>query len=182
MNFRKLVVALSSALLMTTSLALVAFSQEVSDGGQVVEKRMKAREFSGRKSRHHRRGHRSLKRMLRGVELTEDQRTQIKTLMDTNRATTAPLREEAHGLMVKRRQGTITEAEKERLTVIKDELRAGSDQLRATVLGLLTPEQSAELERRKAERKQRREERMQRWRERKERMKAETAPEKNPTP
>lgn len=123
--------------------------------------------FEGKRGKRGKRGHRGFMRMLRGIELTDNQKEQIKTLAETQRATNQPMREEARELYMKKRDGTITEAETERLKQIHMDMKASGDQFKATILGLLTPEQRAEIDRIKAEREQRRQERRRRWQERK---------------
>ena len=106
-------------------------------------------------------------RLLRRIELTEDQKGQIRTLMETQRSTNQPMREEARELYMKRRDGSITETEQSRLEQIRRDMKASHEQLETTILGLLTPEQTTKLEQMKTEMEQRRQERRRRWEERK---------------
>ncbi len=112
--------------------------------------------------------------MLRGIhhlDLTDAQKSQIRTLMETHRTVNKPLMDEMRTLMVKRRDGSFTDADKARIEEIHAGMKESGDQLRATVLGLLTPEQNAKLEQMKAERKERMELRKQRYIERREQKK-----------
>ncbi len=106
-------------------------------------------------------------RQLRGLELTDAQRTQIKSLMETQRTTFAPQHEELRSLMMKKRDGSINETEQARFDQLKNELKASSEQMRIQIMALLTPEQTAKLTQMKAEREQKRQERKQQRQERK---------------
>ncbi|MEZ5427716.1 MAG: hypothetical protein R2747_15715 [Pyrinomonadaceae bacterium] len=162
----------------TVALALVAFSTFVSAQDKSDTPNPPAREGKMEKrfgEGHHGRGgmhgrhfgdDRMMFRFLRGIELTEAQQTQIKTLMEAHRASLAPQQEELRTLFQKKRDGSLTEADKTRLTEIHNQRKASSEQLKATIMGMLTPDQVAKLEQMKAERQQRMEERKQRMMER----------------
>jgi protein CpxP len=144
-----------------------------------MERRGEGFRMQGRRGMRHMEG----MRMLRGIhqlDLTDAQKDQIKTLMSTHRTTNQPLMEEMRTLMEKRRDGTFSDADKARIEEIHSSMKASGDQLRATVLGLLTPEQNQKLEQMKAEREQRMQERKQRFLERKERMKERMKGEEKP--
>ena len=115
----------------------------------------------GKRGRRGMRRDRGLQRMLSKLDLTDSQKSQIETIRGTQRTGNQPTREEAKSLMMKRRDGSITEAEKTRLGDIKNEMRNSAEQTKNTILALLTPEQTQKLEQMKAERKQRMEERRQ---------------------
>lgn len=136
-----------------------------------MDKRFGERKMGGKRFGEGRRGggphgDRMFMRALRDIELTEAQQTQIKALMDSHRASFAPQMDEIRSLIQKKRDGSITEAETARLTDIHNQRKASSEQLRNTILGLLTPDQLTKLEQLKAERKLRMEERKQRMMER----------------
>ncbi len=132
------------------------------------------REFRGEgKSGRH--GEKSFLRSFRGIELTETQKTQIKSIMETNKTTFQGRHEQMKSLMMKRRDGSLTEADKAQLEQFKNERKAAAEQIKITVMALLTPEQTAKLTQMKAEREQRKLERKQRWEERK--LKSETPKE-----
>ena len=105
-------------------------------------------------------------REFRELDLTESQRNQIKSLMDGHHANFAGQHDEIHGLMMKKRDGSITDTETARLTEFHDQMKASAEQLRSSVMALLTPEQTVKLEQIRAERKLRMEERKQRKMER----------------
>lgn len=177
--------------LITLMFAIVAMTtfvsaQEKSDSDAPKREMKRDGQFGKRnfgEGKHGKRGMRghgggNIMRMVRGLDLTDAQKTQIKTLMETNRTAMQPSFEEARSLHMKKRDGSITETEQARLEQIKTEMKASSEQLRLTVLGLLTPEQNAKLEQMKAEREQRMQERKQRWQERKQQK--ESAPANKP--
>lgn len=138
---------------------------------QKAERHYRREGFRDRE-RMHRRGHApGMIRGLRALDLTDDQKAQIKTLMESHRTANEPNREEMKSLMMKRREGTFTDADKARMEELHQSMKASADQLRTTVLGLLTPEQTQKLEQMKLERQQRMQERKERMLERREQMK-----------
>lgn len=133
--------------------------------GKHGEKGMKG-SFGRRGMRGHHAG-RSMMRSLRGIELSETQKTQIKSLMEANKVSFQGQHEEMKGLMLKKRDGSLTEADTARIDQFKSERKASAEQTKNTIMGLLTPEQTTKLNQMKAERQQRMMERKQRWMERK---------------
>ena len=116
----------------------------------------------GKRGRRGMRRDRGLNRMLSKLDLTDAQKSQIQTIRETQRVSNQPTREEAKTLMMKRRDGSITEAEKARLGDIKTEMRNSAKQTKNSILALLTPEQTQKIEQMKADRKQRMQERRER--------------------
>jgi protein CpxP len=114
--------------------------------------------------------------MLRGLDLTDAQKTQIQSIMAANKPT-QEARDEMRTLMMAKRTGTLTTDQQSRLTAI----RTGAEQKRTAVheqiLSVLTPEQKAKLDQRKQEMQQRMQERKQ-WRQQKQ---TGTAPTDKPT-
>lgn len=96
--------------------------------------------------------------MLRGIELTEAQKAQIKAIHEANK----PAAGEFDGLKAireARKSGaTITEEQKAQLKEFRQARKAKMEQVHQQVLAILTPEQKAQLETRKAEMQKRREE------------------------
>ncbi|MCO6510402.1 MAG: Spy/CpxP family protein refolding chaperone [Aridibacter famidurans] len=167
----------------TTVFAVTLFSTAVlaqetvpKSGTDTVEKKerieRRARKEGMRQMRgfHGRHGGHGMIRGIRKLELTDAQKSQIETLVQTHRTTNKPAMEEMHSLMMKRREGTFTDADKARAEEIKAGMKASGDQLRATILGLLTPEQTQKLEQMKLERQERMEQRKERMLERREKM------------
>ncbi len=89
------------------------------------------------------------------LDLTDAQKSQIKTILETNKPNQAQ-REEMRGLMLKKRDGSITEQEQTRLKEIKTQLRASAEQSHNSILAVLTAEQRARLEQMKQEKHERR--------------------------
>ena len=66
-------------------------------------------------------------------------------------------REELRALSMKRRDGIITDAEQARAKELRTQLKTSGDQVRNTMLAILTPEQRTQLDQMKQEKKARRE-------------------------
>lgn len=164
------VLTLAIAIVALNSFAIAQDTPTDKDKKSVEKRQRKQGRFGkeGKRGRHGRRGMRrgrgarGLVRGLSRVNLTDAQKSQVKTLLQTQRTGNKPLREEARTLMMKRRDGTITEADKTRLGEIRTEMKNSSVQTKNSILGLLTPEQTQKLEQMKAERQRRMEERRQR--------------------
>lgn len=137
-----------------------------------VEKQNRKQRFGGEGKRGMRGGRgmggdRGLMRSLSKLELTDTQKSQIKLIMETNRTANEPFHNEAKTLMMKKRDGSITEAEQARLGEIHNQMRTSGEQTKQSVLAILTPTQLQKLETMKAEREQKMLERRQRFEQRK---------------
>lgn len=104
-------------------------------------------------------GGRMMMRELGQLNLTDTQKEQIRTLAENNRTQNQPQMEEMRGLAMKKRDGVITEQEQTRLKELKTQLKATGDQMHTSILGILTAEQRAQLDKLKAERMEQRKER-----------------------
>jgi periplasmic protein CpxP/Spy len=93
----------------------------------------------------------------RGIELTDAQKEQIKSIREANKPTGAH-RDELKTIAEARRAGTITDAQKERVKAIRQEMMAHRQNVRAQILAVLTPEQKAQIEQRRTQMQQRRQE------------------------
>lgn len=111
-------------------------------------------------------GNRGLMRILSKLDLTDSQKSQIKTIIETERNANQPFRDEAKTLIMKRRDGTITEDEQIRLGEIREQMKSSANQTKNSILALLTPEQIQKLEQIKAEMKDRMKNRRQNKRQR----------------
>lgn len=100
-------------------------------------------------------------RGLRGIELSEGQKLQVKTIMENRRSSFSVNREEMKTIMTAKRAGTITPDQQQRLDALKTQMKENARQSREQILAILTPEQRAQMEAKKAEMKQRREQRRQ---------------------
>lgn len=156
---------LAIAIISFNSLATAQDTTEKTDKNN-VERRERKNRFggegkSGKFGKHGKRGGHGMMRGLHKLDLTEDQKAQIKTMAETQHTANQPLREEAHTLMLKKRDGIITEAETARLGEIKNQMKNSAEQLKNSVMAILTPEQLQKLEEMKAEKQRKMEERRQ---------------------
>jgi Spy/CpxP family protein refolding chaperone len=94
---------------------------------------------------------------LRGIELSDGQKEQIKAIREANKPTDFN-REEMMTLGKAKRAGTITPEQEARLTTIREAGKVRAQNIHAQVQAVLTPEQKAQIEQRKNEMKQKREE------------------------
>ena len=95
---------------------------------------------------------------LRGIELTEAQKEQLRSIHEANKPDEATMAE-LKAIHESRKAGTeLTEAQKERLQAIREQMRAKHESMKAQVMGILTAEQRQQLETQKLEREKRREE------------------------
>lgn len=120
-------------------------------------KRPGFREFGGRGG-HHRRLHHGGRAFLRGLDLTEAQRTQIRGILEANRPDRERM-EAIRPLIDAKRNGTITTAQQEQLDTFRTSAREKARSLKQQIESILTPEQKAQIEQRKQEMKTRMEER-----------------------
>jgi Spy/CpxP family protein refolding chaperone len=91
---------------------------------------------------------------LRGIELTEAQKTQLKAIHEANKPSES-LRQEMMDLRMAKRNGTLTADQQARLDAIRAERKAKHESIKAQVDAILTAEQKQQIEARKAEMKQR---------------------------
>lgn len=98
---------------------------------------------------------------LRGINLTDEQKTQLRTILETNGAANKASHEEFRTLAQAKRAGTLTDEQKARLQTLRDQMKQNSEAVRAQVLAILTPEQRTQLEQQKQEMEKRRQERRQ---------------------
>ena len=150
---------------LTMAFALFAFStfaaaQETpktdSDNTQKREWRKGKRDGMGKGFRRGGRG--GFLRELRGIELTDAQKEQVRTIMEANRPDQTTM-EEMKTLHQAKREGTLTADQQERIKSLRQQQKAKHDTVRQQVLAVLTPEQLQQIETNKAEWQKRREER-----------------------
>jgi Spy/CpxP family protein refolding chaperone len=106
-------------------------------------------------------GDRKLTRSLERLNLSDAQKEQVRALAETFKAQTQTEREELRALGMKKRDGIITADEQARFKEVRKQLKASGEQMRNSVLAVLTAEQRAQLDQIKEERKQRMMERRQ---------------------
>jgi periplasmic protein CpxP/Spy len=107
--------------------------------------------------------------MLRGIQLTDAQKEQLRTIHESNKPDEASM-QQMRTLMEARRNGTLTDDQKAQLKTLRDQARQKHDAVQQQVLAILTPEQKQQLEARKAEMEKRREEfrqKRQQWKQQK---------------
>ena len=104
---------------------------------------------------------------LRGIELTDAQKEQIRQIHEANKPNDA-LVAELRTIREARKSGTaLTDAQKDRIKAIRDEMQTKRESVHQQVLNVLTTEQRQQLETRKAEMEKRREEMREKRQERK---------------
>jgi len=112
----------------------------------------------GKRGRKHSGGDKMLMRSLGKLNLSDAQKEQTHSIFETFKTSTQTGREEMRGLAMKKRDGIITADEQARFKEIRTQLKASGEQMRNSVLAILTAEQRAQLDQMKEEMKKRREE------------------------
>lgn len=97
-------------------------------------------------------------RLMRGINLSDAQKQQIRAIMEANRPTQEN-KERIRSLFTAKRNGTITPEQEAELRQIREAARQRSEAVRAQIQAVLTEEQKAEIERRKQEWRERRQNR-----------------------
>ncbi len=145
------------------------------------ERRERLRErHKGMRGRHMREP--GFRGMMRGLELTDAQREQLKAISERRMESTRLQRQELEQLRDKRRDGTFSEADAARATALREQIRASMEGIRAEAEAVLTAEQKAQLEQRKLQREARHEERkLRRGQRREQRLKERQQRLNNPT-
>ena len=160
----------------TVLFAFFAFSSYVSaqntndDTNPHMKREGKMKKDGMRGDKKMRGGHRGDRGMLRGLQqldLTDEQKTQIRGIMESNRTANEPLHQELRALMQKKRDGgSLTETEISRFQEIKEQLENSANQTKQIVLALLTADQRAKYDQMMEQRRERIEQRKQRMQER----------------
>lgn len=108
-------------------------------------------------------GHGEEKFLMRGVEqlnLTDAQKQQTAAVFEKYRANVSPAeRDEMRSLGEKKRDGSITPDEQNRLKTLKKVSKTSSEQMRADIMAILTPAQKQQLEQTEADMRKKAEER-----------------------
>lgn len=155
---KKLTVAILSIVLVAMG-AMFVFAQD--GAGQKDGKR-----GFGKRGGHHRGGHGM---MLRGLDLTDEQKTQVKTIMQSSRESSKSLREQMKAnrqkLQTLSDSGNFDQAQVQALADEQGKLTAQmiveKEKVKSQISAILTPEQKAKAAEMKAQFKQKREERKQ---------------------
>jgi Spy/CpxP family protein refolding chaperone len=85
-------------------------------------------------------------RVLRELSLTDDQKTQVRGIIEQSLAGNKTVREELRQLGAKRRQGTLSTDDQARAKLLHQQIRASMGNTQMQLAGVLTPEQKAKAE------------------------------------
>ena len=153
---------------------MIAFAQEPQP--QTTPDGVHRRDRMERKERHRGRmrggregfGHRGpgIGRFMRGLNLSEAQREQVRAITQRRLEGTKSQREELFRLREKRIAGTFTPEDEVRAKALHQEIRSSMEGIRTELAGILTAEQTARLEELQKERKTKMEMRMKKRQER----------------
>ncbi len=91
--------------------------------------------------------------LLRELNLTDDQKQQVRTIIQQSFAGSKAAREELRQLGEKRRQGTLTTEEEARARTLHEQMRASMKETEGKIASVLTAEQKAKVEELRKERK-----------------------------
>jgi Spy/CpxP family protein refolding chaperone len=153
----------------TLAIAVLAFATFASaqdstsapqDGNQKQERR--ARGDWGKGGHRGMGGRRGMMGELRGIDLSDAQKAQLKAIHEANKPDEGTM-QEMKTLIDAKRAGTITPEQTERLKALRQQGREKMEAVRTQVLAILTPEQRQQVEQRREEMKNRRQERRQKW-------------------
>jgi len=85
-------------------------------------------------------------RAMRQLNLTVEQKQQVRSIIQANLQRTRAQRQELRQLTRQWRQGTLTAEGLARASELRKQLREGQKAVRGQLTGILTPEQKAKLE------------------------------------
>ncbi len=103
---------------------------------------------------------------LRGINLTDAQKEQMRTIMESNRAANQAAHEEFRTLRQAKRAGTLDATQQARFETLKAQMKQNAEATKTQIESILTAEQRTQLEQQKEEMRKRREERREQRRER----------------
>lgn len=155
--------------ILTVALGIVVFStftmaqDTTAPAPEKVEKRAKGghgfgkdkldhKVFGGRHGDPGKRG--GMMRGLRGINLTDAQKAQVKSIMEANKPDSA-IMEEARTIRKAKHDGTITAEQQARFTALKTQAREKVRSMHEQIQAVLTSEQKAQIEAKRQEMKQR---------------------------
>lgn len=159
MVFTKSLVGMLTCIL-ALSAAVIAQQPQASpgEGGSIQQKR-RLREGRGFGDRMRGRGRLPF---LRELNLTEEQRTQHREIMQRHAASTKAQRDELAQIRQKRVSGSLTAEDEAKAQALRQELQASMQSMKAELASILTPEQRARLAELESKRRSRMDERMKR--------------------
>jgi len=158
--------SLITVLGMVLAFGTAVVAQQTQTQSPDVDARLKSRSErlaarGERRNRRERMGHRGgAGRLLRELNLTDEQRQQSHAIMQRRLASTKSQREELFALREKRIAGTFTADDEARAKALRQEMRSSMEGVRAELEGVLTADQKIKLEQLEQERKERFEQRM----------------------
>jgi Spy/CpxP family protein refolding chaperone len=91
--------------------------------------------------------------MLRELNLTDDQKQQVRTILQQSFAGSKTAREELRQLGEKSRQGSLTTEEEARARILHEQMRASMKDTETKIASVLTAEQKAKIEELRKDRK-----------------------------
>lgn len=124
-----------------------------------VEKPFKGRhhgmgKFGGKGFGGKKHGRRGMRAFMRGIELTETQKGQIKAIREANKPDQATM-DEMRTLMQAKRAGALTADQEARFKSLREERQVKGKAVHEQMMNILTAEQKTQIERNKLEMKQR---------------------------
>ncbi len=126
------------------------------EGREFGKRKFDGEGFGGHRGRHGGKFH-----GLRGIDLTDAQKEQIRVIRENNKPDAATM-QEFKAIREARKAGTaITPEQKERMKALHEQSRAKAESVHQQILAVLTADQKAQIEKMKLEMKQRHEERIQ---------------------
>lgn len=106
----------------------------------------------GKHQGHH--GEHGMREMLESLNLSDEQRRQIGSIMSKHKSETQAQRQEAHTLKKQQRHGaTLTSDQQARLQTLQTQLRDSEKQTHQDIIAVLTPDQRAQLKAKMQERR-----------------------------
>ena len=147
--------SLTLALFATVSAAGLAQQPQNQDQSQAPGARESQRPFGRGEGRGFGRGHHGAfgPQLMQELNLTEEQKQQIRTIIDQSMESTRAQREELRQFGGKRFQGTLTAEEQARAKTLHEQMRASMKETHARIETILTAEQKTRLEELRKERK-----------------------------
>lgn len=138
----------------TIGMAQEPQTQNPNQSTETKQRRSGRGEHGGRK-----RAHRGFfgPQIMQELNLTENQRQQMRTIMQQNMESNKGLREELRQMGEKRRSGTLSEEDRARAKTLREQMRASMQNTHAQMTALLTAEQRTRAEQLMQERKSNRE-------------------------
>lgn len=111
-------------------------------------------------------GHRGMMGMMRGLNLTDAQKEQIRSIREGNKPDPATM-EQMKAFREAKQNGTLTPEQQQQAKALHQQFREKGESVHKQIMAVFTPEQLQQMEQNKQEMKKRFEERRQQWQQRK---------------